>query len=311
MIALSTPKLWIFSPFPHPILHIRLLDIGSGQLVQRGVEGQVAQGGVEDVDDIQLGDAGGHGAGAEEGLIGGGVELFIGQVRDGGFDEAGDGDGGGAVFLQGLHALDHLYGSAGVRNDDAYILGGGVSGLEELGVPVLVEDAELIGPEKFQVGVFGGAEGSAHAEEVDDPGPMQQVYAAPEGSQIHQLLCLLQRDDVPIGDFFNDLLQRVVALNGLLLVPLGLVPDGQLIGHGLAEIPVAGVADVVAQPDDGGGGAEDLLGQASDAVVQHQIGVADDLGGDGPLRRAQGLRGLPQAQNGIAHSIASRYRFKE
>ena len=94
-------------------------------------------------------------------------------------------------------------------------------------------------------------------------------------------------------------------------MPLGLVPDGQLIGHGLAEIPVAGVADVVAQPDDGGGGAEDLLSQASDAVVQHQTGVADDLGGDGPLRRAQGLRGLPQAQNGIAHGIASRYRFKE
>lgn len=259
MIALSTPKLWIFSPFPNPILHIRLLDIGSGQLVQRGIEGQVAQGGVEDVDDIQLGNTGGHGAGAEEGLIGGGVELFIGQIGDGGFDEAGDGDGGGAVFLQGLHAFDHLYGSAGVGNDDAHILGGGVSGLEELGVPVLVENAELIGPEKFQVGVFGGAEGSPHAEEVDDPGPMQQVHAAPEGSQIHQLLRLLQRDDVPIGDFFNDLLQRVVALNGLLLVPLGLVPDGQLIGHGLAEVPVAGVADVVAQPDDGGGGAEDLL----------------------------------------------------
>ena len=80
MIALSTPRLWLFSPFPHPILHIRLLDIGPGQLVQRGIEGQVAQGGVENVDDIQLGNTGGHGAGAEEGLIGGGIELFIGQI---------------------------------------------------------------------------------------------------------------------------------------------------------------------------------------------------------------------------------------
>lgn len=73
-----------------------------GQLLQAVLVLAVGKGGVEDVDDIELRDAGGHRPAAEGGLIGRGVELVIRQLRNRGGDAAGDGDDGGAVLPHGL-----------------------------------------------------------------------------------------------------------------------------------------------------------------------------------------------------------------
>ena len=114
---------------------------------------------------------------------------------------------------------------------------------------------------------------------------MQKVDTALQHLGIHELLGFFQGNDVLVGDFIDDPFQRVRPLNGALLPELGLIPDSQLVGNRLTEIPVARIADVVAQPDNGGGGAKGLLGQGTDAVVQHQFWIRDNLGGHGSFCR--------------------------
>ena len=71
-----------------------LADMGPGQLFQRSFVLVVGQSCVKNVDDVQLGGPGGHGAAAEHGLIGGGIELLICQLGNRGVDAPGDGDDG-------------------------------------------------------------------------------------------------------------------------------------------------------------------------------------------------------------------------
>ena len=50
-----------------------LADMGSGQLLQGSFVLVVGQGGIENINNVQLGHSGGHGTAAENGFVGGGV----------------------------------------------------------------------------------------------------------------------------------------------------------------------------------------------------------------------------------------------
>ena len=163
-----------------------LVDVGSAQLLQGFLVGVVGQGCVENVDDIELGQPGGHGTAAEHGFVGGGVELVIRQLGHGGLDEPGDGNDGGLVLPQRLHALDDLHGGTGVGHHDGHVIGGGVSRLEKLGVPVLVDDAQLVQPQELEVCILGGTEGCADAEEIDHLGLLEELHALAQNPHIQQ-----------------------------------------------------------------------------------------------------------------------------
>ena len=94
-------------------------DMGLGQLFQAVFILPVGKGSVQNVNDVQLGDTGGHGPAAEGGLIGGSVELVVGQLRHRRRHAAGDGNDGSAVFTHGLHALNDLHRLPRIRDGDA------------------------------------------------------------------------------------------------------------------------------------------------------------------------------------------------
>ena len=134
--------------------------MGPGQLLQAAFILSVGKGCVENIDDIELGNPGGHGSGAEGGLVSRSIQLVIGQLRNRRGNAPGDGDDGCVVFPHSLHALNDLHRAAGVGNDDPQILPGGIPGLEQLRMPILIDNTRLIQPQKLQVGVLGRAEGN-------------------------------------------------------------------------------------------------------------------------------------------------------
>ena len=136
-----------------------LVDVGPGQLFQGQFILVIGQGGIENVDDIQLGNSGRHGTAAENGFIGGGVELLVCQLRHGRIHAPGDGDDRRLILLQTLHTLDYLHRGAGIGDHNAQVLRGSIPGLENLGVPVFIDNADLVEAEKFQVSILAGTQG--------------------------------------------------------------------------------------------------------------------------------------------------------
>ena len=278
-----------------------LLNVGAGHLVQGVLIFLVGKTGVENIHRIQLGNPGGHGAGAKQGFVGGNVELVVCQGGDGRLDEPGHGNGGDAVFLHGFEAVNHLHGSAGIGKDDSHILGRGVSGLNQLGMPVLVEDGDFVNPQQLQIQVLGGAEGGADAEQIDYPGILNQLHAFLEDVRVQQRPGLLQGQNIPVGNLLHNLLHSVHGLNLLFLGLVELGADSQLLGNGLAEGPVAGIADVAAQPDDGGGGGKGSLCQFVNAQLGYQLGSAEDLLRNRAFRGAEVVGCFPEFQQGTGH----------
>ena len=97
------------------------MDVGPGQLVQRGFVLVIGKGGIENVDDVQLRGSGCHSTAAENGLVGGGLQDLIRHFRYRRIDTPGDGNDGGLVLLHDLHALDHFRGSAGIGDHNAQV----------------------------------------------------------------------------------------------------------------------------------------------------------------------------------------------
>ena len=264
------------------------------------------EGGIQHVKDIQLGDAGGHGAVMEGGRIVGGIEPVVGQFRHRGGGAPGDGDDGGAVFPEGPHGLDDLRRLAGKGDHDGHVLGGGIFGLEQLGGPVIVDDAGLVQPEEFQIGVPRGIQGRTLAEEQHCPGVLQQLHAGVQRFCVQQVFAVLQGEDVLVGDLFHNVLHGI----GGRYFPGGLArlaeaPHRHLAGNSLTEFLVAGKADALAHADDGGGGGEGFFRQLVDAQPHGLALVGQKIIGDSPLRGAHGILGLPQLQQCAFHIFLS------
>ena len=118
--------------------------MGSGKLLEGALIVLVCQDGEENVHHIQLGHPGGHGAAAKQRFVGGGIEPEIGQIGHRRLDASGNGNDGRAAALQIFHARDDLRCHAGVGKYQRHILGGGVAGLHKLGMPVLVDNTQLV-----------------------------------------------------------------------------------------------------------------------------------------------------------------------
>ena len=209
------------------------------------------------------------------------------------------------VFPQGFHAFDDLHRLSGIGDGDAQILRHRVSCLQQLGMPVLVNDAHLVQPEEFQVGILGCAEGRADAEQVDYPGFPDQLHTAADDLDIHQRLGILQSDNIPVGHFFDNLLQGISAGNGALLVDLCLGPNCQLRRDCPAKIPVAGKANMAAQTHNGGGRRKRFLRQIVNAQLGNQLRLFQNLGSHGFLRGAEGGHIFLQPKQGTCHGNAS------
>ena len=65
--------------FQHGLMECTgLADMCLGELLQAVLILAVGKGGIENIDKVELGDAGGHGTAAEGGLVGRGIELVVG-----------------------------------------------------------------------------------------------------------------------------------------------------------------------------------------------------------------------------------------
>ena len=277
------------------------MNVGPAELIQSLLIGIVGKSRVEDIDDVQLRQTGRHGAAAEDRLIGGGIELQICHFRDRRLDKAGDGNDGGLLLPQGLHALDGLHGGAGVGDDNGHIVCSGVPGLNQLGMPVLIDDTQFVEPQELQICILGSHQRRAHAKEVHHARFLDQLHALAQNIYIHQGAGLLQGDDIQIGDLLDDLLQGVRTVNLLLLNLAGLFTLCQLIGHRPAKLLITGVADVVTQPHDGGSRRKGMLCQRMDTQIHHKLGVIQNDSGDLFFRAREIVGTLPQPQQGIAH----------
>ena len=120
---------------------------------------------------------------------------------------------GGAVGLHGFHALDHLHRLARIGKDDPHVLAGGVAGREQLGVPVLVDDAGLVQPEELEVGVPGHAQGGPQPEQQDAAAGVQQVGALLHRLGGQQPLGVGKGLDVLTGHLLDDLVDAVPAVS--------------------------------------------------------------------------------------------------
>ena len=211
------------------------------------------------------------------------------------------------VFPQSLHAFDNLHRFAGIGDGNAQILRRRVSRGKELGVPVLIDDAHFIHPEKLQVGILCRAEGSADAKQINHPRVPDQSHTAPDHNRIHQSLGVLQGHNVPVGYLFNDLLQGACVGNGALLIDFRLRLHSQLRRNGPAEIPVAGKTDMAAQTHDGGGGGKGHLRKIVNAQLRNQFRLFQDLGRHGFFRGAEGGYVFLQPKQGTCHEKGLRF----
>ena len=251
---------------------------------------------------IQLGNAGGAGAVVEGGRVIGGVKPVVGQIRHRGGGAAGNGDDRGAVFPEGPHGLDDLRRLAGEGHHNGQILGAGVLGLEQLGGPVVIDDAGLAQAQELQIGVPGGIERRAQPEQQHRPGACQALHAGVQRFGVQQVFTVLQGEDIFLGDLFHDVLHAVGGENLLGGLPrMAEAPHRHLAGDGLAKLLVAGKADALAHADDGGGGGKGLFRQLVDAQAHGLALMGQQIVGDGPLRSAHGVLGLPQLQQCAFH----------
>ena len=278
--------------------HLRvagLIDMGLGQAAHGVLVVAAGVGGVQDIHHVQLGKAGGHGAVAEQALVGGHIQHMVGQLRHLGGVVTSHRDHRCAARLHFFDALDHLHGLPGVGEHDAHILRGGVARLQKLRVGVLVDHAGFVQPQKFQVGVLCHAQRRADAEQQHRAGVGDQLYALLQLVQQQQPLGVQQALDVLVSHLLHDLLQAVLWGDVLFPVAAVLAKGGKLQRQGVAQLLVALKANHPADAHHAGRGGKGAPRQLPNGKGGGLVRVVQNELRNLPLGAAEGGLHLPQA----------------
>jgi CubicO group peptidase (beta-lactamase class C family) len=262
--------------------------VGALQRVHRLFEVALRDQREDAVDDRELGDPAGHGAGAERRLPGRRGQHQVGGPGQRRTRVVGEADRQRAVGLGHPHRVDRIQRGPGVGDADHDVLGAEHGRRGERHVRVRPGVHDLPDPVQLLLQVDGDQAARADAVDVDPPGADQCVHHLDQHVQVDLADGFLDRAGVGVPHFAHHGADVVVRCDvSRYRAPGARGPVAGRGGQRDAQRRVAVQADGPAEPDDRGPGGLRALRILRDRPARRPAGIADRQPGHPLLRGSQ------------------------